>query len=291
MLTTQTHIILSLICLLCQVQRGFSAGGTVDYSYSGATGPSKWGDIKADYATCKTGKFQSPTNLLSTEVEKREVRVNNWQDITGTIPMKNNGLAIDLEVPENSNASAKFADTEYKLKSMHYHMPSEHFVDGKHFEGEMHFVHKTSNGSQILVIGAFLSLSNSTAQPNPFIEQFKNKLPQKDGNGTLDGLKLTALQQSINMQEFFTYRGSLTTPPCSENVRWIVLKSPVTINLEQYTMLKNAVPYNSRGPQENMDLEGRRKSPSKSGDQQTGGNSPAAGDSNSPKKESTECQD
>lgn len=255
--TSKLTIALSCIILFTSVGTAIGAGAQ-DFSYSGATGPARWGDIKAEYAVCRTGMFQSPTNLMAKEAERREIRVDSWTDIPEAMKMKNTGLTVDIEVPANNKAQAKFADRTYTLKGIHYHMPSEHLVEGKYFEGEMHFVHAAPDG-QILVIGTFLSM-NTTAQPNPFIESIKGQIPAQTGQETtLQGLRLSALQQSLNMNEFFTYQGSLTTPPCTENVRWIVMRNPIALNADQYAVLKQAVPFSSRGAQFNMDLEGRRR--------------------------------
>lgn len=194
------------------------------WGYEGATGPDKWGTLDASYAVCSTGKKQSPIDIPATtgassfksfETSYRETPVH----------IENKGYTIELEYETGS--TLVIDGKKYELLQFHFHSPSEHKIAGKQYGMEVHFVHKATD-TDYAVIGIMFE----EGAENPFLTKFWDKVPSKKGK--------EEFKQSINGSEvfptakqYFTYDGSLTTPGCSEVVRWIVLKNPVTASKAQ----------------------------------------------------------
>ncbi|KAI9140734.1 alpha carbonic anhydrase [Paraphysoderma sedebokerense] len=247
---------LSAVTLLCLIialsQPAFGEIGVVkaDYDYVGRKSPANWHRLKPEYAICGNGKFQSPVNFYVSQTNARpESAIINWNNFASSVELLNTGKSVDFTFKGNSSGTVSFANVHYKMANIHYHLPSEHLLDERHHEGEIHFVHK-SDDNRLLVVGFFLDV-HPNAAPNPFVEQFVPRLPMKPGQKqVIERLQFNHFS-SCDLSQYFTYKGSLTTPPCSENVRWIVMRQPIVINPHQYEILKNSVPYNARPVQVN----------------------------------------
>ena len=209
----------------------------------GETGPEHWGDINPDYAVCTNGKEQSPINIETSQVIEDEKMADldiNYKP-TG-FSLSNNGHTIQGN-PSTLDNSFVVDNKEYKLEQFHFHTPSEHQFNGKNFDMELHFVHKDEN-NQLVVLGLMIK----EGAPNPYLEKAWNVIPTEE---TTEDVKLTEPIDLMSLlpkdKDSFQYIGSLTTPPCSEAVKWVVLEdllkclknksinsakfSPITIDL------------------------------------------------------------
>lgn len=216
------QIIIMLQLCGCQTNKPEHAGA--HWGYSGSTGPAHWGELSDDFILAKTGKQQSPVDIVGSKAAKGQfqIRYNST-----ALSLVNNGHAIEQEYEEGSILEAD--NKAYELKQFHIHSPSEHTVAGRRFDMEIHLVHKSTSGE--IAVAAVLF---QEGKENSFLAQFWNRLPEKSG-GTIQDQNL-----SINIEKIlpenkscFAYKGSLTTPPCSEGVRWYVFSNPVELSTSQ----------------------------------------------------------
>jgi carbonic anhydrase len=214
---------------------------TRDWSYEGETGPARWGQLNADFATCATGSVQSPI-ALETPAGAAPPKV--VFDYRGTgLTLVNNGHTV--EVTYEPGSSIQLDGVRYDLRQFHFHGPSEHEVGGQEHPLEIHFVHQAADGG-LAVVGALVSVGARHAALAPVFDN----LPT-----TVD-VPRTVLEAWIDANEFlprsrsaYYYTGSLTTPPCTEGVRWIVLRNPISIDEQQLEQYRAVVRRNDRPTQ------------------------------------------
>ncbi len=224
----------------------------VHWSYEEEGGPAAWGSLSPVYALCGNGKAQSPINIVKSNA-KGDV---NWNFDLKTSSLKiahtehmddilDNGHTIQVTVDEGSTFT--FGDKSYNLKQFHFHTPSEHTIDGKHMPMEMHMVHQSDDGS--LAVVSIMYKEGKTANEN--IAQIIANFPKAKGETNhVVGAKLN-LQPHIHAHNSaFYYTGSLTTPPCSENVQWLVFRDPVSASADQIKAFSSRIGPNNRPVQE-----------------------------------------
>jgi carbonic anhydrase len=207
------------------------------YGYTGAIAPEKWGQLSPEYATCSTGTSQAPLNIVTAKtVKDASSQSLKPHYVPGPAEVKNTGTGIQV----NLKGDLMIGSADYKLLQFHFHAPGEEAINGVHYPLNAHLVHANSAGN-LKVIGINLKIG----APNAYLESFWSKLPaQKDGSVTvnlpsLDGL----LPRSL---AYYTYVGSLTTPPCTEGVQFFILKEPVTISAKQLETFVKLYPVNAR---------------------------------------------
>lgn len=206
----------------------------VHWGYEGTMGPENWGD---EFPTCAKGKSQSPLNIRG-PFEKALFSITpDYKN--GPLNIVNNGHTIQVNVPPGSKL--RIDSKPFELVQFHFHRPSEELIDGKPAAMVIHFVHKNSEG-RIAVLGVLLKEGNE----NPGIKLLWQYAPQKEGpEVSPEGVNFNPGNLLPREYEFWSYEGSLTTPPCTEGVRFFILKSPVNIakgQVEQFPFKKNARP-------------------------------------------------
>jgi len=213
-------------------------GHHVHWGYAKDVGPGHWGDLEAEFASCKTGQQQSPIDIAKASGQAVGPITFEYKKSGGTIV--NNGHTIQVNVPPGSQV--RMGGQTFPLAQFHFHAPSEHTVEGKAFPMEMHLVHKTAEG-RIAVIGVLIE----SGSKNEAFEVIWNAMPSNPeeqkalGDNSLDP---TALLPKDLTQ--YHYSGSLTTPPCSEGVDWSVIKTPIQLSPEQIAKFKALYPMNAR---------------------------------------------
>nr|AVN84966.1 carbonic anhydrase [uncultured bacterium] len=199
------------------------AGGVGHWSYHGETGPQHWGDLKNEYIMCKIGKNQSPVDISRiVEAELEKIKINYS---SGGSSITNNGHTIKVSYEPGSYIIVD--GIRFELKQFHFHAPSEHTIKGKSYPFEAHFVHADKDGN-LAVIGVIFK----EGKKNPIIEKIWENLPEA-GKTIKLAHKINAYDLLPKKKKYYRYSGSLTTPPCSEGVRWIVMEEEMELSKEQ----------------------------------------------------------
>lgn len=219
------------------------ASHAAHWAYTGSDGPSHWGELSPDYNLCNTGKDQSPVDLQPVRLMKADWLLPLQVSLKPTkLAIVNNGHTIQVNYDKGSKFS--FDRTEYELKQFHFHAPSEHTFDGVAADMETHLVFSTP-GKRLAVIGILMVVGAE----NPFFAKFWDSLPAKENEAITRELDLNVGDLLPTNRDYFHYDGSLTTPPCSEGVKWIVLRQSVTISASQVNRFKAIFPVTSRPTQ------------------------------------------
>jgi carbonic anhydrase len=214
-----------------------------EYSYDGPKGPSYWGDLKKEYILCKTGLQQSPIDINSNtlgnivKIKKNTVKPT-WPNLKSA-ELINEGLSIKLNI--NGTQKVVYNSNEYLMRNIHFHARSEHLIDGNSMPMEMHMVH-LSKDNAVLVVGIFIQVEKVT---NPFFRNLvdANLGKQVESSVTVYDIDFDSLIKSIGgLNEVYQYKGSFTTPPCTENVDWIISRAPVFMNYADMLKILNFLP-------------------------------------------------
>lgn len=215
-------------------------------------GPDKWSALKKDWAVCGEGKTQSPIDIKNASVSElpeiklkfppAELKIIHHKHIAD---MENSGHTIQVDYSEGN--TLKIGNVDYALKQFHFHAPSEHTIDGKHTAMEMHLVHKTSDGTNLAVIGLLIETGTQT---NDAFEPIWANLPkEKDEKIHLENVEVDVNRFLPKSRTTYRYDGSLTTPPCSENVKWMVFSEPIQMSAEQIAKFTQIIKGNNRPTQ------------------------------------------
>lgn len=226
-----------------------AAESTPHWGYHGAESADKWGDLSKDFATCKLGKEQSPIDIKTAGVEKTTLEKIEFSYLPSKLNIINNGHTVQVDYDKGS--SIKIGKDKYDLLQFHFHTPSEEEIDGKEFDLVAHLVHKSADGKLAVVAVLF-----DRGDENKALKAYWDKLPRDSGEvRNLPKTMVNAADMLPANRGYFTFNGSLTTPPCSENVRWFVLKTPVTVSKDQTAAFRKIYPLNNRPVQA---LNGRK---------------------------------
>ncbi len=229
-------------------EKGLPSCDGVEYEYDAATefGPQHWGELCVDWTPC-SGKVQSPINIVGAVDDATLSSIPQTYAATAT-HIVNKGHTIQFNF--DAGSSIVVDGLTYDLLQFHTHTHSEHEVDGHTTPMEMHFVHKNTATGKLAVIGVLVE----EGAENAILEHFVHSLPATvdatfDATDTFNATDLMPSDKS-----YFTYAGSLTTPPCSEIVTWIVMEHPIEASLDQIEHFEHLEHENARPVQA---LEGR----------------------------------
>jgi carbonic anhydrase len=224
-----TAFMLSLLVLALAPLGAFAAD--CSFSYEGATGPEHWWEICAPTNfTCAAGARQSPIDIP--EAPAGDLPHLNVHYGAAPLKVKNNGHTIEVEV-EPGTSYLRLGQERYDLVQFHFHTPSEHKLHGQSFPMELHFVHRNALG-ELAVVGVFLR----EGAANPVLQEVWDNI---GGEAELNPADLLPAGR-----EYYRYAGSLTTPPCTEGVRWHVLAQPVDVSAAQIEEFRAIFPLNAR---------------------------------------------
>lgn len=208
-----------------------------DWGYSRADGAQKWGDISPSFETCKKGGAQSPINIAQFVQEALPPLGGVY--VPSPLEVLNNGHTVQVNFAAGSGFKAYGKD--FELVQAHFHTPSEHYVDGAPYPMEVHFVHKAADGT-LGVIGGMMKVGAH----NPVIEGIWHNVPAAGEVKTVDTVKINASDLMPSDKSYYAYDGSLTTPPCSEGVKWHVFKEPIELSAAQLRAFQAVFPVNAR---------------------------------------------
>ncbi len=225
-----------LVAALLLSPTAFAA--TTHWEYSGEAGTAKWASLTPEYGQC-AGSNQSPVNLTGMVEAKLAPLQFHYQ--TGGKTLVNNGHTIQVNYAPGS--TLELDGMRFELKQFHFHAPSENLIEGKSYPLEGHLVHANDRGELAVVAVMF-----EPGRANAALSLAWQVLPAKAGES--HGLKepVSAEQLLPAKRDYYRFSGSLTTPPCSEGVRWLVMKEPVQVSQAQIDAFKAVMHHPNNRP-------------------------------------------
>ena len=197
------------------------------WDYAGEVGPEHWAEFGMGFAAC-SGRNQSPVNLAN--FIEAELPPIAFDYKVGGNEVVNNGHSIQINYSPGSRLTVD--DIAFELKQVHFHSPSEHHLNGKSFPIEAHFVHADADGNLAVV-----ALLVEQGDGNEALSRVWTSMPGEEGDKQPIAPAFAATDLLPGNRDYYRYEGSLTTPPCSEGVRWLLMKQPVTASAEQIAKL------------------------------------------------------
>nr|WP_314841429.1 carbonic anhydrase family protein [uncultured Microbacterium sp.] len=204
------------------------------WSYEGEDGPDHWADLSGDNETCGGGTAQSPVDLAATTPAEGGPSFTIRSDAAESTSA-DNGHTVQI-TPGTTASTIDFEGDDYALLQTHFHVPAEHTVSGERADAEFHFVHSDDDGN-LVVLGLLANAGEADADWDAYIDAVDNE----GEDVTLDVSSL--LPAGLDA---YAYEGSLTTPPCTEGVQWLVLAEPVELGAEQLKVLADAHGHTAR---------------------------------------------
>lgn len=212
-------------------------GHDVHWAYSGDTGPESWGRLKPEFQQCMVGKRQSPIDIrdgipVQLDPIQFDYRPSNFRVI-------DNGHTVQVNVEPGNGITVM--GHRYELVQFHFHRPSEERINGRQYEMVAHLVHRDMDG-KLAVVAVLMDQGKA----HPLVQQVWNNLPLEKNmeQGAMTQIDLSQLLPE--QRQYYTYMGSLTTPPCSEGVLWMVMKQPAGLSREQIGVFAKLYPMNAR---------------------------------------------
>ncbi len=226
MKTTLTAALLAASCAA-------GASGAAHWGYTGHQGPSHWGELDTSFGTCASGKNQSPIDLTGlTDAELKPIAFHYQTQGTEIV---NNGHTVQVNVAPGNTIAVN--GHTFELKQFHVHTPSENHIDGKSFPVEAHFVHADKDGN-LAVVAVMMADGKANAE----LAKAWADMPGKAGmHRALSGAVSPAALLPAD-RDYYRYDGSLTTPPCSEGVTWLVMKDSVNVSPDQVAKFAGVLP-------------------------------------------------
>ncbi len=210
------------------------------WAYDGARGPLAWADLKPEFASCGNGKLQSPINIDESQTLRGPAEAIAFDYGTSSASVLNNGHTIQIDMAGDNGMTVR--GTRYQLLQLHFHHPAEERINHRGFAMVAHLVHKDYMG-RLAVVAVLLE----PGEANAVIHNFWTFMPLGAGD------RVIMPRGSVNLsgllpkdQRYYQFMGSLTTPPCTEDVLWMILKQPVTLSPAQMRLFAQQFPNNAR---------------------------------------------
>ncbi len=218
-------------------QGGGHAAGHAHWTYQGETGPQSWGSLRPEFVACSTGTRQSPIDIrdgftLDLDPVRFSYRPTGFSVI-------DNGHTVQVNLPSGQFIEA--LGRRYELVQFHFHRPSEERINGRAFDMVVHLVHKDLEG-RLAVVAVLLDRGSAHA----VVQSVWNNLPLEKGEALPASATIDLNELLPADRRYFQYMGSLTTPPCTEGVLWMVMQQPVTVSHEQIALFSRLYPMNAR---------------------------------------------
>ncbi|MCC4600460.1 carbonic anhydrase [Xanthomonas melonis] len=210
-----------------------------EWGYTGPEGAEHWADLAKENALCGNGQQNSPIDL------KAAIDANLGSLLLhyGAVPLVVNNTGHSIQLDLHDGGSMSTGGKQYQAMQLHFHHPSEHLLNGRRFPMEAHIVHQGPDGT----LGV-LAIFFETGKANPAFQRVLDAMP-KDKHQIQRVADATVRASDFlptDRRNFFRYEGSLTTPPCSETVDWVVLAQPVQVSEEQINAFERVYPFNAR---------------------------------------------
>lgn len=228
----RNHLLSAIICYRLVLAMAAQEQPEHTWDYGKSKGPSHWAELSSKFAPCKNGHRQSPIDIRNPQKADLPPIVFDYKP--SSLHIIDNGHTIMINYGPGSFILV--GGKKYALKQFHFHRPSEETIDGKGYAMGVHLVHADEEGN-LAVVAVLLQ----KGKDNPLVHELWKDLPkEKEKEEDLDSVQIDAAGLLPAVRDYYTFPGSLTTPPCSENVTWFVLKYPVTVStaeIEQFSKL------------------------------------------------------
>ncbi|AMO24047.1 carbonic anhydrase [Ramlibacter tataouinensis] len=209
------------------------------WGYAGEAGPQNWAKLDAKNAMCALGRNQSPIDLGGfVEADLKPLKLDYK---AGMAAIVNNGHTVQIEYAPGS--TIRLGARSFELQQVHFHAPSENTIAGKHFPLEAHLVHADKEGNQAVVAVLFRE-----GAANAMLAKLWEKMPAKAGEKEELTARFSATQLLPDNRDYYRFNGSLTTPPCSEGVSWLVMKNHPTVSKAQVEQFSKALGFANNRP-------------------------------------------
>ncbi|MCB1959371.1 MAG: carbonic anhydrase family protein [Rhodocyclaceae bacterium] len=209
----------------------------IHWGYEGAGAPAKWGQLNPAWKTCDSGKRQSPIDIR--DGIKVDLEPIKFDYVPTYFRINNNGHTVRIGVGPGSTMTVM--GRTFDLVQFHFHRPSEERINGRGFDMVAHLVHKDLDG-RLAVVAVLIE----RGADHPLVQTLWNNLPLEQHHDYAPDAVIEPAQILPEGREYYTYMGSLTTPPCSEDVLWMVMKQPVQLSSEQIAIFSRLYPMNAR---------------------------------------------
>ncbi len=219
------------------------------WGYHGTSGPEHWAELAPEFALCQQGTLQSPIDLAAAYRQEPSLLppaplppLEFLYRPVG-LALHNNGHTLQQQIPADSGHLVALGK-RFELVQIHFHAPSEHQIRGQNYPVEAHLVHRAADG-ELAVVGVFLQ----RGAPNPALQMLWLTPPPVGQTQQQPELLFNPLELLPRNRSYYFYLGSLTTPPCTEGVRWFVLRKPITASESQILRFTQYYSDNARPPQ------------------------------------------
>ena len=218
---------------------GEAAGGHQGpaWSYTGPLGPQAWAGLHPSFSLCGAGQRQSPVDIrdgLAVDLESVDFSYR-----PGFFSVTDNGHTVQVQV--GAGNAIEVGARRYELTGFHFHLPGEERVDGRSFAMSLHLVHRDAQGRLAVV-----ALVAEEGPENPAVQTVWNHLPLERGEFVAASVEFDPAALLPKRRGYYTYMGSLTTPPCTEGVLWIVMQQPIQVSPQQLAIFARLHPMNAR---------------------------------------------
>jgi carbonic anhydrase len=218
-----------------------SAAEKAHWGYEGQEGPGHWATLSPEYSAC-AGKSQSPVDLVQARMIEAELPAIVFSYQSTPLNVTNNGHTIQVDYAGNS--TIQLDGRTFHLKQFHFHSPSENLIDGRSYAIEAHLVHADDEGNL-----AVIAVMIETGPANTFLDKVWRSMPAAVGGRSQPGGVAVDVSDLLPAnRDYYRYDGSLTTPPCTEGVRWLVLKRPVTASQKQVDAFRHVMHHANNRP-------------------------------------------
>jgi carbonic anhydrase len=250
----------SALTILTNLSYAHDESRHIHWGYEGDNGPLHWGGLGQEFALCEKGMAQSPIDLLRSHPLSLEAVQFSYKD--APFHVVNNGHTLQEVEPLSETVKSRYPkhgqtmlhfDKDstimlhgdlYLLEQFHFHAPSEHTIDHKHYPMELHLVHHNER-HEAAVVAVFMK----EGKHNPFFETFLNHAPKKAGEMIEDRSHLINPSDLLpNQRSYYSYFGSYTTPPCTEGVLWTVMHDPIEVSADQIARFRSLVGHDNARP-------------------------------------------
>jgi carbonic anhydrase len=226
-----------------------SAAQTTPWEYEGKRGELNWGKLNPAYQACSKGHEQSPIDIRGARLNKALTPIE-FHYIAGPVTLVNDGHTVVAHVNPGSYIVA--GGVRYELVEFDFHHPGEEAVKGKLSDMSVHLVHRSADGKMAVIAVRFIEDAGS---PNAVLAELWPHLPRTAGAAEKVAEMVSAGGLLPADRGYWTYMGSLSTPPCTEGVRWFVFEQDLSLSRDQLRVFAALFRVNSRGLQE---AHGRR---------------------------------